>query len=93
MDAYSDVLVGNKSQIGTSSELSETWVQCDACRKWRRLSDGTVLDSTTVWFCTMNTDPTRQKCTAPKESWDFKIKITYLPGFYKTFFCLEMRKT
>ncbi|XP_066307949.1 F-box protein At3g54460-like isoform X2 [Miscanthus floridulus] len=83
MDAYSDVSVGNKRKIGTSSELSETWVQCDACRKWRRLSDGTVLDSTTVWFCTMNTDPTRQKCTAPEESWDFKRKITYLPGFYK----------
>jgi hypothetical protein len=83
MDAYSDVSVGNKRKIGTSSELSETWVQCDACRKWRRLSNGTVLDSTTVWFCTMNTDPTRQKCTAPEESWDFKRKITYLPGFYK----------
>jgi len=83
MDAYSDVSVGNKRKIGTSSELSETWVQCDACRKWRRLSDGTVLDSTTVWFCTMNTDPTRQKCTDPEESWDFKRKITYLPGFYK----------
>ncbi|ONM34474.1 F-box protein [Zea mays] len=83
MDAYSDVSVGNKRKIDTTSEVSETWVQCDACRKWRRVSDGTVLDSTTVWFCTMNPDPTRQKCTAPEESWDFKRKITYLPGFYK----------
>ncbi|XP_062208099.1 F-box protein At3g54460-like [Phragmites australis] len=83
MDAYSDESVGNKRKRGTTSELSETWVQCDACRKWRRLADGTVLDFTTAWFCTMNTDPARQKCTAPEESWDLKTKITYLPGFYK----------
>ncbi|XP_062231335.1 F-box protein At3g54460-like [Phragmites australis] len=83
MDAYNNESFGNKRKRGTTSELSETWVQCDACRKWRRLADGTVLDSTTAWFCTMNTDPARQKCTAPEESWDFKRKITYLPGFYK----------
>ncbi|CAL4952670.1 unnamed protein product [Urochloa decumbens] len=83
MDAYSNGSVGNKRKRGTTSEINETWVQCDACRKWRRLSDETVLDSTTAWFCTMNTDPTRQKCTAPEESWDFKSPITYLPGFCK----------
>lgn len=83
MDAYSKDSVGGKRKRGATSELSETWVQCDACRKWRRLSDGTVLDSTTAWFCSMNADPARQKCTAPEESWDFKRKITYLPGFYK----------
>ncbi|KAI4965942.1 hypothetical protein ZWY2020_047370 [Hordeum vulgare] len=69
MNAYSKDSVGSKRKRGTVSELSETWVQCDGCRKWRRLSDGTVLDSTTAWFC--------------KESWDVKRKITYLPGFYK----------
>ncbi|CAL4972114.1 unnamed protein product [Urochloa decumbens] len=83
MDAYSNGSVGNKRKRGTTSEINETWVQCDACRKWRRLSDETVLDSTTAWFCTMNTDLARQKCTAPEESWDFKSPITYLPGFCK----------
>uniref|UniRef100_A0A453GNH4 F-box protein n=2 Tax=Aegilops tauschii subsp. strangulata TaxID=200361 RepID=A0A453GNH4_AEGTS len=83
MDAYSKDSVGSKRKRGTVSELSETWVQCDACRKWRRLSDGTVLDSTTAWFCSMNADPARMTCTASEESWDFKTKITYLPGFYK----------
>ncbi|RLN23936.1 F-box protein [Panicum miliaceum] len=83
MDAYSNGSVGNKRKRGTTSELSETWVQCDACRKWRRLLDETDLDSSTAWFCTMNTDPTRQKCIAPEEAWDFKNNITYLPGFYK----------
>ncbi|KAL6616710.1 hypothetical protein ACP70R_038980 [Stipagrostis hirtigluma subsp. patula] len=83
MDAYSNGSVGEKRKRDTTSEISETWVQCDACRKWRRLSDGTVLDSTTAWFCAMNPDPARQKCTTPEESWDFKRKITNFPGFYK----------
>ncbi|KAG2603342.1 hypothetical protein PVAP13_5KG764400 [Panicum virgatum] len=83
MDAYSNGSVGNKRKRGSTSELIETWVQCDACRKWRRLLDETDLDSTTAWFCTMNTDSTRQKCTAPEEALDFKKNITYLPGFYK----------
>jgi hypothetical protein len=83
VDAYSNESFGNKRKRGTTSELSETWVQCDACRKWRRLPDETVLDSTTAWFCSMNPDAARQKCTAPEESWDLEEKITNLPGFYK----------
>uniref|UniRef100_A0ACD5XGY1 Uncharacterized protein n=1 Tax=Avena sativa TaxID=4498 RepID=A0ACD5XGY1_AVESA len=83
MDAYSKDSAGTKRKRDTTSELSETWVQCDGCRKWRRLLDGTVLDSTTAWFCSMNADAARKTCTASEESWDFKRKITYLPGFYK----------
>ncbi|GJN16720.1 hypothetical protein PR202_gb03739 [Eleusine coracana subsp. coracana] len=52
-------------------------------RKWRKLSDGTILKSTSAWFCSMNPDPARQKCTISEESWDLKEKITNLPGFYK----------
>ncbi|GJM91872.1 hypothetical protein PR202_ga08290 [Eleusine coracana subsp. coracana] len=52
-------------------------------RKWRKLSDGTILNSTSAWFCSMNPDPARQKCTISEESWDLKEKITNLPGFYK----------
>uniref|UniRef100_A0ACD5WMQ2 Uncharacterized protein n=1 Tax=Avena sativa TaxID=4498 RepID=A0ACD5WMQ2_AVESA len=83
MDAYNKDSAGTKRKRDTTSELSETWVQCDGCRKWRRLLDGTVLDSTTAWFCSMNADAARKTCTASEESWDFKRKITYLPGFYK----------
>ncbi|KAK3166516.1 hypothetical protein QOZ80_1AG0046780 [Eleusine coracana subsp. coracana] len=83
MDAYSEGSVSNKRKRGTTFELSETWVQCDACRKWRKLSDGTILNSTSAWFCSMNPDPARQKCTISEESWDLKEKITNLPGFYK----------
>ncbi|XP_006646686.1 F-box protein At3g54460 [Oryza brachyantha] len=83
MDTYNDGSVGNKRKRDATSELSETWVQCDACRKWRRLLDGTVLDSNTAWFCSMNPDSAHQKCSNPEESWDLKRKITYLPGFYR----------
>ncbi|XP_073104538.1 F-box protein At3g54460 isoform X2 [Elaeis guineensis] len=64
------------------SDSSETWVQCDACRKWRKLSERTTLDATAAWFCSMNNDPLHQNCAAPEESWDYKRRITNLPGFY-----------
>ncbi|XP_010276587.1 PREDICTED: F-box protein At3g54460-like [Nelumbo nucifera] len=64
------------------SENSETWVQCDACHKWRKLSDKSIPDATAAWFCSMNTDPLHQSCAIPEESWDYKRSITYLPGFY-----------
>ncbi|KVI00736.1 F-box protein At3g54460 isoform X2 [Cynara cardunculus var. scolymus] len=63
-------------------ELNETWVQCDACRKWRKLVDSHVTDSSTAWFCSMNSDPFHQSCSVPEESWDNCQSVTYLPGFY-----------
>ncbi|WOK99090.1 F-box protein [Canna indica] len=65
----------------TGSDSSETWVQCDACRKWRKISESS-LDTAAAWFCSMNSDPLHQNCCAPEESWDSKRRITCLPGFY-----------
>ncbi|KAF8369646.1 hypothetical protein HHK36_019629 [Tetracentron sinense] len=62
-------------------EYNETWVQCDACRKWRKLSYTSIPDATGAWFCSMNTDPLHQNCHIPEESWDDRQSITYLPGF------------
>ena len=52
-------------------QLQTLWVQCDACRKWRRLpsrvsSDDDVLLET--WTCALNPDPRRASCSAPQES-------------------------
>ncbi|XP_020598804.1 F-box protein At3g54460 [Phalaenopsis equestris] len=63
-------------------DSGETWVQCDACRKWRKLTNRQYLDTKAAWFCSMNIDPSHQSCAVPEESWDYKRKITYLPGFY-----------
>lgn len=60
---------------------NETWVQCDACQKWRRLSDDSLSDSRAAWFCSLNSDPLYQSCNAPEESSDDGQPITYLPGF------------
>ncbi|KAG9348791.1 hypothetical protein JZ751_029108 [Albula glossodonta] len=36
----------------------QSWVQCDACLKWRRLPDGIDCDLLPdKWFCQMNPDP------------------------------------
>ncbi|XAR63528.1 hypothetical protein NMG60_11023491 [Bertholletia excelsa] len=64
------------------AEINETWVQCDSCRKWRRLADASLADTTSIWFCSMNNDPLHQCCSVPEESWDCCQSITDLPGFH-----------
>ncbi|KAJ0101488.1 hypothetical protein Patl1_05383 [Pistacia atlantica] len=62
--------------------FNETWVQCDACHKWRKVEDASVTDATAAWFCSMNTDFAHQSCRDPEEAWDNCQSITYLPGFH-----------
>ncbi|KAJ0978847.1 hypothetical protein J5N97_014321 [Dioscorea zingiberensis] len=64
------------------SDSSETWVQCDSCRKWRKILQISKLDANAAWFCSMNSDRSYQSCAVPEESWNYKQRITYLPGFY-----------
>nr|XP_043610124.1 F-box protein At3g54460 [Erigeron canadensis] len=71
-----------KKASGKYFELNETWVQCDACRKWRKLVDSQDTDSSAAWFCSMNSDLSHQSCKVPEESWDDCESVTYLPGFY-----------
>ncbi|KAK6933960.1 SNF2, N-terminal [Dillenia turbinata] len=73
----------NKKVTKGLYECSETWVQCDGCRKWRNLADRGMADSSAAWFCSMNNDPLYQSCDVPEESWDYRQPITYLPGFCK----------
>ncbi|OMO99052.1 SNF2-related protein [Corchorus capsularis] len=61
---------------------NETWVQCDACHKWRKLTNSSLADAKVAWFCSMNADPAHQRCIDPEEAWDKHESITYLPGFY-----------
>lgn len=64
------------------TDSSDTWVQCDACKKWRRLPETSIPNVKNAWFCSMNSDHLRQSCRAPEESWDNQEVITYFPGFY-----------
>lgn len=63
-------------------EYNDTWIQCDACRKWRKLADTSMANTNAAWFCSMNTDPLYQSCSVPEQSWHNSCQITYLPGFH-----------
>ncbi|MED6133612.1 hypothetical protein PIB30_029784 [Stylosanthes scabra] len=63
-------------------EYNDTWIQCDACHKWRKLADISMANSTAAWFCSMNTDPSYQSCNVPEQHFQNSCKITYLPGFH-----------
>ncbi|KAH6824501.1 SNF2 domain-containing protein / helicase domain-containing protein / F-box family protein [Perilla frutescens var. hirtella] len=63
-------------------EYNETWVQCDACGKWRKVADEREANTSTAWFCSMNSDPSYQSCNVLEESWDYREPIMCLPGFH-----------
>lgn len=63
-------------------EYSDTWIQCDACHKWRKLADSSMANDSAAWFCSMNTDPLYQSCSVPEQYFQNSCKITYLPGFH-----------
>ncbi|XP_004308597.1 PREDICTED: F-box protein At3g54460 [Fragaria vesca subsp. vesca] len=61
---------------------NDNWVQCDVCRKWRKLPESSIADASAPWFCSMNSDPFYQSCSVPEESWDNCEPITHLLGFH-----------
>ena len=56
----------------TTGSSNATWVECDKCKKWRRLRG--VVDEKKLpkqWFCSMNkSDPERARCSAPEEEYN-----------------------
>eukprot|EP01052_Picozoa_sp_SAG31_P008109 SAG31_NODE_401_length_16206_cov_10.920780_8_plen_1034_part_00 len=54
---------------GTETEDSSTWVQCDACCKWRRVPDGETLARFRGGFtCDQNTWDSRNRCVIAEEA-------------------------
>ncbi|XP_054510580.2 MORC family CW-type zinc finger protein 3 [Agelaius phoeniceus] len=47
----------------------QTWVQCDACLKWRKLPDG-IEHLPEKWYCSLNPDPQFRNCSVPEEPED-----------------------
>ncbi|NWI49629.1 MORC3 protein, partial [Calyptomena viridis] len=47
----------------------QTWVQCDACLKWRKLPDG-IEQLPEKWYCSLNPDPQFRNCNVPEEPED-----------------------
>jgi hypothetical protein len=56
----------------TAGASNATWVECDKCKKWRRLRG--VIDEKKLppkWYCSMNkNDPERSRCSAPEEDYE-----------------------
>lgn len=56
----------------TTGSSNSTWVECDKCKKWRRLRG--VVDEKKLpskWYCSMNkNDPERNRCSAPEEEYE-----------------------
>jgi CW-type Zinc Finger len=72
-DAEEDLDRDGGSIFGaTTGSSNSTWVECDKCKKWRRLRG--VVDEKklpTKWYCSMNrNDPERARCSAPEEEYD-----------------------
>jgi hypothetical protein len=65
---------------GAAPAVSDVWVQCNKCNKWRRLpADTNVKKLPRKWYCSMNeSDPLRQSCTAPEE--DYTTPAAPLPA-------------
>ena len=56
----------------TTGSSNATWVECDKCKKCRRLRG--VVDEKKLpskWYCSMNkNDPERARCAAPEEAYE-----------------------
>ncbi|NXG03507.1 MORC3 protein, partial [Sakesphorus luctuosus] len=59
----------------------QTWVQCDACLKWRKLPDG-IDHLPEKWYCSLNPDPQFRNCNVPEEPEDDDL---FHPTYEKTY--------
>eukprot|EP00986_Skeletonema_menzelii_P003349 scaffold1019_cov146-Skeletonema_menzelii.AAC.7 len=74
--AFDDDSLAEDAEISifgqTAGSSNATWVECDRCKKWRRLRG--VVDARKLpskWYCSMNkNDPERARCSAPEEEYD-----------------------
>lgn len=68
MDEFEEASIFGATAGGSNA----TWVECDKCKKWRRLRG--VVDAKKLpskWYCHMNKgDPERAKCSAPEEEYE-----------------------
>ncbi|KAK7800901.1 hypothetical protein U0070_007045 [Myodes glareolus] len=78
----------NKQDFDYTNEYrkrpDQTWVQCDACLKWRKLPDG-IDQLPEKWYCYNNPDPQFRNCEVPEEPEDEDlVHPTYEKTYKKT---------
>ena len=69
-----------------------TWVQCEACDKWRRVPHLTPDQVPDEWYCSMNQDPLRDSCDAPEEDPDAPAPVVLPPGQFEVEVLLARRR-
>ena len=57
------------------SRVAQLWLQCDRCRKWRHVKDGSGRDGRGIhegeqWFCEYNSDKKHNSCDAREQTED-----------------------
>ncbi|KFQ66325.1 MORC family CW-type zinc finger protein 3, partial [Phaethon lepturus] len=65
----------------------QTWVQCDACLKWRKLPDG-IEHLPEKWYCSLNPDPQFRNCNVPEEPEDDDLIHPTYEKTYKKKCCM-----
>ncbi|CAI9741206.1 finger CW-type PWWP domain 2 isoform X1 [Octopus vulgaris] len=56
-----------------NKHLSDTWIQCDNCLKWRRVSKQEVhrwCDDDKKWICKFNKDQTKNNCNIEEDNFE-----------------------
>eukprot|EP00804_Cyclotella_cryptica_P027029 CCRYP_013676-RB/>CCRYP_013676-RB protein AED:0.04 eAED:0.04 QI:99/1/1/1/0.5/0.66/3/362/493 len=63
---------GNSMKDRYAGSKSPTWVQCDLCKKWRRIPTSKTAELSTHWTCCMNImdDPHHSNCSDPEEDYN-----------------------
>ena len=54
--------------------VTEEWIACDVCGKWRKVPESVVakLGKEDKWHCEQNPTPGFASCDVPEEKWDDK---------------------
>ena len=67
--------------------LKYTWVQCEDCEKWRKISNEVAdqLGEEEPWCCQLNTDQNVTYCDIEEEDSEEKLEIMLLIKFYNSF--------
>ena len=69
-----------------------TWVQCEACDKWRKLPLLAPDQVPDEWYCSMNQDPLHDSCDVPEEDPDAAPPVVLPPGQFEVEMLLARRR-
>ena len=90
-----DVMASSSADAGVPPPEANTWVQCDECRKWRRIDAEAAVAARAAprWHCRMNADAAYAFCAAAQEEDAAIIYIFCQTAKYITINIITFRST